>query len=415
MNTTTKSLFAGGAVLCAAASILLGISMRDRVDVGGISADPAPLSGLVASTDSREVPEGDYFYEISQLLKQRYVEPITDEQKLALGAIRGMVASLGDPDSLYMDKDEYRVYKNAKAGKYEGIGVYVELEYSDEPSVQAKGSAHPVDTDEALLGGMRIPKLTVVTVVPGSPADRAGVQVGDWVEYIDDHWVPNAATVISFRKLEKAVQQGKAKLEDLVKERVELRQRTKKTLLPLKAKDKLVMGTSGTLKIVWRRGDVARTTEIKKEASAFSTPNPEDPALRLAFNSEAPNLLKKAIQGKSSIVIDLKNNAVGDFGSMKQCLEALAPSGVYGSLKTAKTSIPFKTESGNANPPKVVLLVDESTRGLAEIFALALSSSKIAKLSGSEMSGHRIVVEDNSLPDGSGYTLATAEYKVTAK
>lgn len=101
MNATAKSFIAAGALLASAGAILVGTRMRDGVDVGGGGPlQAANVEGLVASRDPREVPEGDYFYEISNLLKQRYVEPIKDEQKLALGAVRGMVGSLGDPDSI---------------------------------------------------------------------------------------------------------------------------------------------------------------------------------------------------------------------------------------------------------------------------------------------------------------------------
>lgn len=417
MSPTTKSLLAGAAVVVSAMSIVFGAYMRDRVDVGGANApESMPIGGLVASRDSGDVPEGDYFYEISQLLKQRYVEPITDERKLAIGAIRGMVTSLSDPDSVYMDKDEYRVFKNAMVGEYEGIGVHLELEYAHEAPTKARTPGQAVDPEEAILSNLKIPKLTVVSVVPGGPADKAGVKVGDWVEYLDSHWVPNADTVADFRRLERQVSQGKAKMEQLVKVRSELRKRTKKTLLASKAKDRLMIGTEGSVKVVWRRGTASRTTTIERGSSQVPVYLDEGGIIRLSFAKGSADSLRRAVErGKGQVTIDLRNNAAGDFKAMKECLAVLAPTGSYGFLKSAKRTIPLAIGNGNDKPPKITLLVDRSTRGTAEIFALALSSKGLAKLQGSEMSGHLVVIEDNPLPDGSGYTLATARYQVTNK
>lgn len=411
LSTSTKSLLAFLAVLGASGAVVVGVLARDRVDLGGVQAPPTiPTDGLIASRG--DIPEGDYFYKITQLLKDRYVEPIKDEQKLALGAIRGMVSSLGDPDSFYLDKDEYRVYQNTKQGKYEGIGVQVELIYDSAPSSDKPLSTKPTAVgDDTLLRGLRIPKLTVVTVVPGGPADKAGIKSGDWIEYVDDHWVPNAETVTAFRRLERDVTQGKAKLEALVKMRNELRTRTKKTILPLKAKDRMIAGVEGSIKLVWRHNALSQTATIAKAESAMPGFKAEGTEIQLPFFKGSAEQLKAAIAGKDRIVINLRNNAVGDFQAMKDCLAVLVPKGTYGSLKASRKTIPFTVAGEGEKHPEIVLLVDRSTRGLAEIFALALSSKGLAKLSGGEMAGHRIVVEDNPLPDGSGYTLATAEYQ----
>jgi len=414
MNPTTKSFVAFLAVLGASASVVVGVLSRDRVDLGGVKETPAfPTEGVLASRG--DIPEGDYFYKITQLLKDRYVEPITDEQKLALGAIRGMVGSLGDPDSLYLDKDEYRVYQNMKQGKYEGIGLQLELIYDAPPAKDEKTAGKTAASDDVLLGGLRIPKLTVVAVVPGGPADKAGIKTGDWIEYVDDHWVPNADTVKGFRRLERDVTQGKAKMDSLIKVRNELRKRTKRTILPLKAKDRLIVGLEGSVKLVWHHDALSRTATIAKAESAMPGFKEEAGSIQLPFFKGSADLLKKAIAGKDRIVIDLRNNAIGDFQAMKDCLAVLAPKGDYGTLKSSRKSIPFTIAGEGESHPQITLLVDRSTRGLAEIFALALSSKGVAKLTGGEMAGHRILIEDNPLPDGSGYTLATAEYQAADK
>src|SRR5579872_3196463 len=130
MSDIKKSVLNSTWIVAGVAAVLMGFQTRQRTDVGAIVASNsnAPISGLLASqSNDINVPAGDYFYELSQKLKQEYVEPVSDDQKLASGAIRGMVASLDDPDSIYMNKDEFNAYLNARVGKFEGIGADLEL------------------------------------------------------------------------------------------------------------------------------------------------------------------------------------------------------------------------------------------------------------------------------------------------
>lgn len=422
MNSTAKSFVAAGAVLLATGSILVGAMMRDRVDVGGantfsasLSGSSFPTDGLVASRDAREVPEGDYFYEITNLLKQRYVEQITDEQKLAMGAVRGMVASLGDADTLYMDKETFQAHLNMRLGQFEGVGVQLELIFNEPPQKDARASGQPVDPAQALLGGLRIPKLTVVTVVPGGPAAKAGVRVGDYVEYVEGHWIPNAETVASFRQLQKDVAEGKVTAEELDKVRIELTKRMKKAFTPLKARDRLLTGKTGKIHVVWLRGAEKLDTVIEKAPSRLPAFAEVDGVYQVRFVPGIEKELQSLIDSDRPLVIDLRNNANGLHEPMQKCLELLAPKGTYGELKLAKRSIPFEVKIGNPNPPRLTLLVDASTRGVAEVFAEVLVEAGVAKLSGPKMAGHRILVDDCSLPDGAGFTLAVAEYQAGAK
>ncbi|MBC8063466.1 MAG: hypothetical protein H7Y17_01435 [Chlorobia bacterium] len=416
MNPTTKSLIAATAVLATSGAILLGAVMRDGVDVGGAnSPEPVPTSGLVASRSKSEVPEGDYFYEITNLLKQRYVERVGDEQKLALGAVRGMVASLGDPDSLYLDKDQFAVHQAMRAGRYEGIGAQLELVYLEPRDKDARGSGQPVDPEEALLGSIRIPKLTVVSIVPGGPSDKAGVKVGDYVEYVDGHWVPNSETVASFRKLQKAFSESKVSWAEISKVRLELTKRMKKTLLPLKAREKLLVGKSGTVEVIWKREKESLKTSILKSPSQMPEFSDVDGVITLRFTKGVDDQLRKAIEGKSSLVIDLRNNANGLPAPMQSCLELLVPKGIYGKLIVGKRETPFEVKKGTTESRSITLLVDRSTRGVAEVFANALVASGVAKQSGPATAGHPILVEDFPLPEGAGYSLAVANYKGGAK
>ncbi len=98
------------------------------------------------------------FWEAWTIIHQQYVDQPVDDTKLMEGAINGMMQSLGDPHSTYMDPQTYQDANAQLAGSYEGIGAYV-------------------DTTGKYL--------TITSPIPGSPADKAGLQAGDQIVAID--------------------------------------------------------------------------------------------------------------------------------------------------------------------------------------------------------------------------------------
>jgi carboxyl-terminal processing protease len=420
MNHVKNSLLAAGAVAAAATMVVAGSVARDRADLGGKRVTEAPLRNLVASRDNSSVPEGDYFYEIANLLKEEYVEPIKDESKLATGAVRGMVFSLGDPKSLFMDKEEFSAFLNRRQGIYEGIGVDLEL--------KLPGGAKAVPTsvvmnDDAEVeapspgGSLKIPRLMVVNVVPGGPADRAGVKPGDVVDTIDGHWVLNSDLIQRFRKANRDWLAKKIPLDTLNKIRKEVREKAERNIMPLKAKERLSTGASGAVKVIWSRNGALRTTPLvraRTQAPAFIA---SGTTIRLPLTAGAAQKVREAIKGKSAITLDLTHNVNGDFGEMKAVLAELAPAGDYGTIANERGNKPqiLRVEKGNPKSPKITVKVDSTTRGAAEILALALQSRGLATLSGSPTGGDRSVLEIVQLPDGSGYTLTTGEYKPNLK
>ena len=81
-----------------------------------------------------------------------------DNTKLMEGAITGMVQSLGDPHSEYMDPQAYKDATDQLSGSFEGIGAYV-------------------DTSGTWL--------TITKPIPGSPAEKAGLVAGDQIIAVD--------------------------------------------------------------------------------------------------------------------------------------------------------------------------------------------------------------------------------------
>ncbi len=98
------------------------------------------------------------FWETWNIVHESYVDQPVDDVTLMRGAINGMLAALGDQHTSYMSPDEFKQANESLAGEYEGIGAYV-------------------DTSTEYL--------TVISPIPGSPAEAAGLRTGDAIIALD--------------------------------------------------------------------------------------------------------------------------------------------------------------------------------------------------------------------------------------
>ena len=122
-----------------------------------------PTATVTVDTTQGETPQDlqslfKPFWEAWQILHDDYVDQPLDNTALMRGAITGMMESLGDQHSSYMDPQEYSDANVSINGKYEGIGAYV-------------------DTTAEYL--------TIINPMKGFPAEKAGLMPGDEIRAID--------------------------------------------------------------------------------------------------------------------------------------------------------------------------------------------------------------------------------------
>jgi carboxyl-terminal processing protease len=152
------SIFAGG--------LYLGVSAAQMDQ--SILSDLLPESvGLIQGGTSEEYPpippENEEelfkpFWQAWQIIHGEYVDQPLDDKALMRGAIRGALDAIGDPQTSYMDPDAYMQANIPLIGSYEGIGAWVD------PNTEY---------------------LTILSPMPGSPAEKAGLRPGDEVVAVD--------------------------------------------------------------------------------------------------------------------------------------------------------------------------------------------------------------------------------------
>jgi C-terminal processing protease CtpA/Prc len=326
-----------------------------------------------------------------------------------------------------MDQQEFRAYMNREKGLYEGIGVELALEMHGakpaEREVHGASKAKvrpseigvlppPQDAEEAVATMSRFPTVKVVAVVPGGPADKAGVKVGDIVADVDGHWVVEDSLLDKFKKARDAFSAKKLSFAEIEPLQKELRDKTERALLPARTLPRLLVGTSGTVQVTWNRNGVERSTTIVKAPSQMPVADSTS-SIVLPMSEAGEMALKSALHGQNSATIDLRNDPSGSFSSMIDCLKLLARTGRYGEIENHRSEdpTPISVESGNPNPPKLSILVGPSTRGPAAVLALALSTHAKATLVGQLDQDSIPVTQDIELPDGSGYDLLIGVYR----
>ncbi len=186
-----------------------------------------------------------------------------------------------------------------------------------------------------------------------------------------------------------------------------MRDKTKNGIMPMRAFEKLFLGTSGSLKVAWKRGTAVDEASLSKgevQVNAFR------------FGPGAERSLRELVSGSTPVEIDLRGLSMGDRATLMSCLEVVAKPGTYGYLTRERKNETMElkvSKGGNVTAP-IKLIVDEGTRGAAEVFARALKSKGIATVVG-KTAGDPILIELHEFPNGTGYTLAVAEYSEVKK
>ena len=157
------SFFISGAIF--SAGLLAGLQLRFSPRIGLNLAQPV---------DSRLGEAAAPFYQSWDIIHDQFLNQPVDDTALIRGAIRGMMDSLNDPYSAYMDPEEYRIQNTPLQGEYTGIGAWVDT------------------TGEFLV---------IMSPMPNSPAEAAGLLPGDIVVEIDDEDMTGFDPVLVLNKI----------------------------------------------------------------------------------------------------------------------------------------------------------------------------------------------------------------------
>lgn len=338
------------------------------------------------------------FYSVFKYVEKQHVDYTPEQAKpMAYGAVRAMLQSLNDPNTRFLEPEEARLLQEAAKGTYYGIGAVLTVVRKVTQDVERR-------------------ELTVIAPLPGSPAERAGLQPGDVVTEIDGRWV------IAYDPF-KQVQRSGVRGNELVKALEDARKRVLAGLDLRKALNALTNREQGAMTLTVRRGSA--TLKVKVTPGVLSV---EPVGYRLMpggvgylrivqFNAQTPDKLQRALAGLGNnlrgLVVDLRNNPGGSLESASQVAAMLVKSPALALVETRNGESKRRQRvSISANPrvkAPMVVLVNRGTANVAEVLAVALRDKAGATLVGERTFGDGFVQTFIPLPDGSAVTITTGK------
>lgn len=300
------------------------------------------------------------FLQVYDLLKNEYVDSKVKDTDLVYGAIRGMLASLDDPYTRFMDPKAFQGMQDERSGSFGGIGIQI---------------------------GMKDKQLTVIAPMEDTPAYKAGLKAGDKILAID----------------------GKPTKDMAEAEAVNLIRGVKGTTVKLTIKHEQAQVS----KVV----PIVRDNIVTKAVKAENLPGGVGYIRLSTFMSNDASSEFKAALGKlkkdKGLIIDLRGNPGGllpnaiEIGSM-----FIKDGPIVNLVNRDGEKQPLKA-SGNVIVPAsepVVVLVDGGSASASEILSGALKDTHRATLIGQKTFGKGLVQTVHALSDGSGVAITTQKY-----
>lgn len=403
--------------------------LREAQGDGGIQKPGASVRS-VADDNLAEIFQSDSpfgtFQNVYQLLKDQYVEGIPSDTPLAYGAAEALLASLDEPNSRYIEPDERKALGQQEQGIYAGSGILFTVRKATDPG------------DPNLV----IRKITTVDVVPGSPADKAGVKSGDVVTEIDQHWIITYDPIEADAKVFKKLAKDEVSLE---KEYTAIENKIKDGLSLSKAQARLDVSSPDPLVLTIERPGQAKPFEVtldiseptKADALTYKTLSDGSGYIHIfAFNNDTVPDFDKALAALSAapgIVIDLRNCAGGELSPAISIANSFVSGAELGKMevrdnhiKPGDPSLGFGTKVqplvsdkssqalANSYHGRFVVLVNEATANTAELLAAFFHDQLGARIAGARTFGDGMAQTLFPMTDGSAFTLTTGALETDA-
>jgi carboxyl-terminal processing protease len=316
------------------------------------------LGGVHASSNDGSYRQMQVYSEVLSRVQSEYVED-PNIPKVTDGALHGLVESL-DPNSSYLSPTAYKAFKAHKTEAKGEIGATV---------------------------SKRFGYADVVSVLPGSPAEKAGIEATDIFESIEGQstrdmslpeirgalsGVPGSTVNVSVVRARKAEPQKMAISRDII------------NIPP--TTDKMMEDGIGYVKV-----DTLTKGKAQEIAAKIKS-------------------LEKS--GAKKLILDLRNTSEGDESEGVATANLFLNHGTITYLQGQK----YPREAFNADPAKtitslpVAVLVNKGTAGAAEVVAAAILENARGDVVGDKTFGDGSVQKTIDLPDGGALILSVAKY-----
>ena len=289
---------------------------------------------------------------VLQNIIDRYFLFDEDMTKVEDGIYAGMMNGLGDPYTVYYTKEEYKALNEDTEGKYSGIGAVV----SQNPNTKI---------------------ITIVKIFDNSPANDAGLQVGDIIDKIDGEEVAGTD------------------MDILVKTKIRGEEGTSFKMTVLRGDDRKEV----ELDLIRRSIEVETVAgKMLDNNIGYIAVSQFDAVTSEQFKSNIESLQS---QGMTKLIVDLRGNPGGLLDQVVDMLDYILPDGLvlYTEDKYGKREEYYSDGSHELKIPMVVL-VNENSASASEVFTATFRDFEWGTVVGKTTFGKGI--EQNVLPLGDG-------------
>jgi carboxyl-terminal processing protease len=356
--------------LLAAAVIALAFSVGFVVNEtnGGGSQPAGPAE---AGRSSNESVDFKTLNQIVDILAREYVDPDRlDDRALYEAAINGLLKSLSDTGTFYVDPDTYRINVLPSSGTFEGIGATVSQE-----------------------GG----EIVIVAPIKGTPAEAAGIRAGDVILAVDGQstqgWTVDQA-VLKIRgpagtPVTLTIRHSDQTTEDITIVRDEIRVESVSTTPP-----------GGTLK----DEDGNAVTDIAYVRISEFTGRTEE-ELR-------PVLRDVSGDGYKGLILDLRGNPGGLLETTVGVADMFLDQGIIlvEVSRSGEERIYNASRGGEAVDMPLVVLVDQFSASGSEVLSAAIQENGRGILLGQKTFGKGTVNIARPLSDGGALFVSIARW-----
>lgn len=291
-----------------------------------------------------------------RFIESQYVQEV-DEDKLIDGAISGMVRSLGDPHSIYLEPRLYNQLKAETSGSFGGIGVYM---------------------------GFKEKSVYILGVIPESPGEKVGLLAGDLILAV------NSQPIEEIDPAEVAL-----KIRGEVGTKVELLIRREGE------EDKTYTITREVIKVQTVAGKMLNDREGYIKISNFSENTGQE------FKAKMKELEQ---QGMKGFILDLRQNPGGLITSCVEIAQEIVPAGTI--VSVIKRDGEKEVYTSNLQQVKfpIVVLIDKNSASASELLSGALQDTKAALIVGEKSYGKGSVQTVVPMLQDDGIKLTIARY-----
>ncbi|MFH1643215.1 MAG: S41 family peptidase [Patescibacteria group bacterium] len=302
------------------------------------------------------------FWEAWQRLEELYVDKNQfDEKEMIYGAISGMVNSLGDPYTVFLNPDDNKRFTEDVKGSFEGVGMEI---------------------------GIRKNQLQVIAPLEGTPAQKAGLKAGDKIIKVEDFLTASLS-------LEEVV--------DLIRG-----PRGSEVILTI---------YNDSLETTKEISIIRETIEVPSLKLEFLDNNIAHLSL-YHFSEKASNDFRKAVDeilksGAERIILDLRNNPGGYLQVAQEITGYFLEKGEVVTIEDFGNGEQKEyLASGNARliGYPLVILINGGSASASEILAGALRDNKGVLLIGEKSFGKGSVQELKDLSGGSSLKITVAKW-----